>query len=377
MFKVFLDKKKCLERITEVFNSGFINEGEQVLEFKEKLKSVFDHEHVVPVNSCTSALTMALKLAGVEAGDEVISTAMTCVATNAPITFLGAKVVWADIDRTTGNIDPKEIESKITEKTKAIMCVNWAGLPCDFKNLNNICKEYNIKLIQDAAHSFGTKYNDQECCHFADYTCYSFQAIKHMTSGDGGALVCKSKDDYLRARGMKWYGFDRFAVKDEKGNWKGQRWDADIAEVGNKFNMNNISAVIGLCNLEHHLKIVNAHKRNAKLYGRLFSEVSHVTSLVKQKDSDPAYWIYTVLLDEELDRDTILEKLNALGVNAGLVHVPNHNYTCFEQSRTALPETEYFAKNQISLPCGWWLKVGDIVDIVGIIKNVIDEQSID
>ena len=216
------------------FHLVLLMKGVYVTEFRDRLKEHFQHEHVTVTNSCTSSLVMALKLSGVVPGDEVITTSMTCVATNAPIMFANAKIVWADIDPHTGNISVESVRGLITKNTKAVICVDWAGLPCELEELWALCKKNGIKLIQDAAHGFGSTLHDKPLCHFADYTCYSFQAIKHLTSGDGGAIICDDPQDFQRANAMKWFGFDRDKLKDREGNWKKTRWDADIDIVGGK-----------------------------------------------------------------------------------------------------------------------------------------------
>jgi dTDP-4-amino-4,6-dideoxygalactose transaminase len=360
MFKVHVDTKSALEHLEPVLNSGFINEGEQVTELTNKLSSYFNHDKVVLLNSCTSALTLALKISGVKPGDEVISTSMTCVASNTPIHNVGGKIIWADIDKNTGNISPDTVEKLITPKTKAVLCVNWAGLPCDLEKLYNLCKKYNIKLIQDAAHAFGSLYQGKQVCHFADFTCYSLQAIKHITSGDGGILVCNDEKDFNKAKQLKWFGIDREATKDEKGEWKGQRWEVDVKEAGYKFHMNNVTAAIGLSQIPHINNIIKSHTNNGLLYEKIFSNHKHIKPLIYPQKSTPSFWVYTVILSKHLNRDKIIEDLNAEGINAGLVHVPNHPYTCFKESLVDLPETEYFSKHQISLPCGWWLSKNDI-----------------
>ena len=360
MFKVHIDPEKASKSVTEVFNSGFFNEGVQVKEFSEKLSEKMGYENLVMTNSCTSALTMALKLSDVGPGDEVITTSMTCLATNTPIINLGGKVVWADINPKTGNICPKSVEEKISSKTKAVMCVNWAGLPCDLESLLSICEKNGIKLIQDAAHAFGAKYNEKDVSYYADYTCYSFQAIKHITTGDGGAIICRDAADLDRAKKLKWFGLDRESSKDKNGEWKGQRWKDDVYEAGYKFNMINISASIGLTQIPHIDKILEGHRNNAEVFRSKFENVLEINPLSYPKNSRPSHWVYTVLLDEKIDRDSVLKTLNDKGVGAGLVHIPNHNYSCFKQSHTSLSGVEYFHNHQISLPCGWWLSKNDI-----------------
>ena len=361
MFKVHIDTEKALEQIEPVLNSGFVNEGEQVTELTNYFKKRFKHEQTIALNCCTSALTLALKLSGVGPGDEVIATSMTCVASNTPIHTFGAKVVWADIDHQTGNINPYEIEDLITPLTKAVLCVNWSGLPCDLEQVYDICNKHNIMFIQDAAHSIGATYKGKEIHEFADYTCYSLQAIKHITTGDGGLLVVNTnKEDFQRAKALKWFGIDRDATKDEKGEWKGQRWEIDVVEAGFKFHMNNITAAIGLSQIPHMDKIIQAHIDRGLLYEELFSEHKDINGLHYPADSVPSFWVYTLILSEHLDRDKIIQELNDEGINAGLVHTPNHYYSCFKDSMVDLPETDYFHKHQISLPCGWWLSKDDV-----------------
>ena len=371
LFKVHINTESVLHELKTVLASGFLNEGEQVTKLTKELSNYFNHPKVIALNSCTSALTLALKLSNVQPGDEVITVSMTCVASNTPIHNLGAKIIWADIDYKTGNINPENVEKLITSKTKAILCVNWAGLPCDLDELSKICKKYNLKLIQDAAHSFGAKYNSKHVCHYADYTCYSLQAIKHITSGDGGVLVINTNnEDFSRAKKLKWFGIDREATKDEKGEWKGQRWEADIEEAGYKFHMNNITAAIGLSQLPYINEIINTHIKNGLQYQNIFKN-SNIIPLQYPKNSQPSFWVYTVIIPENLNRDEIIEKLNQEGINAGLVHIPNHNYTCFKESLVNLPETDYFSKHQISLPCGWWLNKEDIIFISNKLLEII------
>jgi len=372
LFKVHVDIKDVMPRLENVFKSGFLNEGKEVAEIRQMLRDIWQVGNVTMTSSCTGSLIMALKIAGVEFGSEVIAPSMTCVATNASTEWLGARTVWADIKLETGNIDPEDVLKKITNKTKAVICVDWAGIPCELEKLQEICRENNIKLIQDAAHAFGSQYKGKEICHWADITCYSFQAIKHITTGDGGAIVCLNDDDHELASRLKWYGFDRDRLKDEDGNWKGRRWDSNISEVGWKLNMNNLAATIGISNLERREEIVGPHKRNAAIYGGMFRNNKLIKPLVTPDDCDPAYWIYTVLLDEAINRDEIIEKLKERGVHSGVVHVPNHPYDCFKDTSN-LPNTSSFAKHQICIPCGWWLGISDVRFIANTLMDLVKE----
>ncbi len=353
---------EVLVAIREVLESGFVNEGQQVTDFQNALVGFLGVRNLVLTNSCTSALTMAYKMSGVGPGTEVITPAMTCVATNTPIVNLGAKIVWADIQPDSGSIDPADIERKITDKTRAIVYVNWAGTPCDLEAIQSIGRKHVIPVIQDGAHAFGATWNGKPISNFSDFTCLSFQAIKHLSSGDGGALICNDQQKFGLARKLKWFGYDRDAVKDEKGEWKGQRWSADIRpnEVGFKFNMNNISAAIGMAQMKHIGPLLKAHRSNAATYNEAFRDSAYIQPLRVPAQAQSSYWVYTCLFagSEEL-RNELIERLNAEGIAAGLVHLPNDMYSAFEEFKADLPGTAAFSASQISLPCGWWVSPED------------------
>lgn len=371
LFKVHVDKRAAMSVLRDVLNSGYINEGQQVSDLTSAMRKFFGTDRLVLTNSCTSALTLALQLSNVKPYDEVVSTPMTCVATNAPIVNMGAMINWADIDPNTGCIDVNSVRERFKENPniKAVIAVAWAGIPPQLNDLRNVCNEHGARLILDAAHAFGAKYDSEYVDASAHYTCYSLQAIKHMTSGDGGILVINTlndDNDFKRAKCLKWFGIDRDLAKDESGNWRGQHWDFDIVEAGHKFNMNNISAAIGLSQLKHIDSILQTHRTNASMYEREFSLSDYVTTLHHQIDSDPSYWVYTILLKNEYAhiRDKLLKSLNDEGIKAGLVHVPNDEYTCFQQYKRNLPGVREFSKRQLSLPVGWWLSKRDIKHIL-------------
>lgn len=377
LFKVHIPQEEALSNVRHVFESGFINEGVQVTQLTSALARRMSSNNVCLVNSCTSALTLALKLSGVGPDDEVITTPMTCVATNTPIVASGAKIVWADINPNTGMIDPNDVRKKITSRTKAIMAVAWAGTPPELYDLGEMCdlshghNKGRPKLILDAAHAFDATFVDMPIHNFATFTCYSFQAIKHFTTGDGGALVCLNESDHSRAKQLKWFGLDRDHAKDERGDWKGQQWDVDIVEAGYKFNMNNVSAAIGLSQLPYIDKIIDSHRTNASFYTKAFDGAPHVRPAEVPQGGKSSHWVYTMLLDHpHISRDELLKKLNAEGIMAGVVHVPNDEYTAFKSSQADLPGVRSFSSRQLSLPCGWWLTPDDIEHIATRVKEL-------
>lgn len=373
LFKVHVPVEKTLANLKEVFTSGFINEGTQVTQLTNELRAWLNADNLVLTNSCTSALTLALRLAGVTPGDEVITTPMTCVASNTPIVTMGARIVWADINPDHGMLDPHDVVRKITSRTKAVMAVAWAGTPPQLQELKELCDSRDIKLILDAAHAFGARYKLLPVHNWAHHTCYSFQAIKHFTTGDGGALVCLDANDFHRSKALKWFGFDRDAVKDAQGNWRGQQWDVDITEAGYKFNMNNVAAAIGLSQMSHIDEIIALHRLNAHLYDDLFEGYEAVGPVSRPLGAESSFWVYTMKLNRDytnVKRDDLLKALNAEGIMAGLVHVPNDAYTAFASSRVPLPGVREFSKNQFSIPVGWWLNDDDIRHITKRVKEL-------
>ncbi len=376
IFKIHVDADTAVENLGHVLRSGYVAEGVQVLELTQALEDYLGASNLVLVNSCTSALTLALKLSGVGPGTEVVTTSMTCLATNTPIVNLGAKPVWCDIDPRTAMLDPDQLHELITPRTKALMFVDWSGIPADLESLSRVSEKYGLPLIQDAAHAFGAKYQHKDISAWADFTCYSFQAIKHFTTGDGGSLVCRSEQDYKRAKDLRWFGIDREASKDKKGNWRGQAWDIDVPEAGYKFHMNNITASIGLSQMPHASRILGRHASNGDRYREHFSDHSLIAPLKLSGECRPTYWVFTVLLDESVDRDSVLADMNEAEIEASVVHVPTHTYGCFRDSLVDLPRTEYFADHQLSLPCGWWLDSDDVEHIADTLKKLCDRHRL-
>lgn len=344
--------------IQEVFDSGFITEGEKSDLFERKLGDLIGNKDVAIVNSCTSALTLAYDIAGVGPGDEVISTPMTCMATNEPIHNSGARIVWSDIDPETGNIDPLSVEKCITSKTKAIVGVHWSGLPFDIDAINEIGKRHGIPVIEDAAHAIGASYKDKKIGGHSDFVCFSFQAIKHLTTGDGGALSVNNGQDIDLIRKIRWFGLDR--------KFTGQKWSQDIARSGYKFHMSNINASIGLRQLDYIDDIIKKHIANGVFFDENITN-KRVKKLRTNKDSQSSYWIYTVLVD---NRQEFSRYLRENKIASDVVHVRNDKYTVFKDyERKSLPGCDYFCERMINIPVGWWLDQDEIEKIVNVVND--------
>jgi dTDP-4-amino-4,6-dideoxygalactose transaminase len=340
--------------VKEVLESGFIGQGNKVEEFENLLwKELKTKVKPITVNSCTSAIDLALHLCGVGPGDEVISTPQTCFASQVGIIHRHATIRWGDIDPQTGLISPDSVSKLITNKTKAIIAVNWAGKPCDYLKL----KSFGVPVIEDAAHtwdSFLETSNER-----GDYICYSLQAIKFLTSSDGGILITpKNKEE--DARLLRWYGLDR--TKNESF-----RCTQNIKEAGFKYHMNDVCAAIGICNIPEARDSVFKHKNNAKFYSENLKECSFVSA--PEYDKYCSYWIYSLLV-EKGTKEEFIEYLKENGISSSPVHHRNDMYECVTQFEEGeLEGVSEFYKKQVSIPVGWWLSNRDLNHIITAIKN--------
>lgn len=358
-FKVFMPKTVD-EELLRVLHSGFIGQGDKVNEFEEKLGEYFGNPNVLTLNSGTSGLHLALRLANVGIGDEVITTAMTCTATNMPILAAGAKIVWCDVDPVSGLADPKSIEARITDKTKAIIIVHFGGVCCDIEAINKIAKKHKIKVIEDGAHAFGSEYQGEKIgCH-SDFVMFSLQAIKHITTVDGGLLLCKDEEDYKRGKLLRWYGIDR------ETKAKGFRCEDDITEYGYKFHMNDISATIGLEQLKYVDEIVGKHVFNKDYYDQQLVDIKGVSLIPADLKKGSASWLYTFHIQQ---RDEFMLWMGEQGIQVSRVHERNDKHTTFRDSKTELPNLDTFNSTQVSIPVGWWLTQEQREKIVECVKK--------
>lgn len=354
--------KKSIKLATEVLKSSFLSEGKTVEDFERELQKKLGLSGPVAVNSGTSAIHLGLVLAGVGPGDEVIMPAQTFVATGTAVLQQFAKPIFADIQYNTGNIDPNSIKEKITKKTKAIVSVHWGGYPCDMEEINNIAKKNNLAVIEDAAHALGATYKGRPIGSISRFTAFSFQAIKHLTTGDGGALCCLSKNDYKLAKSLRWFGIDR---GQSKPSILGERI-YNISNSGYKYHMNNIAAAVGLGNIDDFPKILKRRRRIANYYRKELKNVSGLQLLDYKDDRESAYWLFTILVD---DRIKFINKMKSNGIPTSVVHLRIDHNSVFGGIDNNLINQGKFDKNQVSIPAHSGLTDKDVKLIVKTIKK--------
>ena len=324
--------------------SGQLAEGPQVKAFEKELGETFGLKNVATVNSGTAALELAYELAGIGEGDEVITPVLTCTATNLPLVHRRASIVFADIERDL-NISVEDVKRKITPKTKAIVFVHFGGNNRGLKELLDLAHERGIALIEDAAQAIGSDFWGK-----ADFTCVSFQAIKSLTSGDGGAIICKDDQLDAKARRLRWFGYDR-ELKQKQG-------DMDLVEAGYKYHMNDISAAIGRGNLASMDAIV-AHQR------------SLITAYAKRGITAHP-WFAMVLHPK---RDELSAFLTASGIGNGMYHYRNDKYSIFGASgygRTVpgkYPVMDEVESRYLLLPLNMHVKTSDVARVADAIAD--------
>ena len=379
LFKVFMSEN-VVEPLNNVIMSGFISQGQQVETFEEKLQDFFNNPHLLTLNSATSGLTLALRLLKkpIESMswpgfnneiDVVLSPALTCFATNAAILANGCKIGWIDTDNNTANVSIEDIRLKLNSTTKIVYIVHWGGYPVDLDSLKALQEEhlqnygYKFMIIEDCAHSFGAEYKDKKLGNHGNICVFSFQAIKHLTTGDGGLIILPNEELYNSAKLLRWFGIDR-----DKRNYnrKDFRLENDISEWGYKFHMNDINATIGIHNLPHMNELLEKNRFNNEFLHCHLSNIEGLQLLENKDDRKSACWLFTMKVERKNDFN---DKMKEHGIMTSQVHNRNDLNTCVSEYSCELPNLTELEKSLVCIPVGWWLDKSDIEYIVEKIKE--------
>ncbi len=343
-------KEKWIEALSETFDTRWIGQGPKVDEFEKEFGNKFGYKYCLAVNSGTSALELAYHLIGIGKGDEVLSAIFTCTATNIPLLRRGAKIKFLDINDDL-LVDYEEVKRKITKKTKAIVVVNLGGLQVD-KRIYKLAKKHKIPVVVDAAQSLGIREDH------GDYLCYSFQAIKHFTTGDGGMLVARNKKTYERAKLLRWFGIDREAKK--RANWRSivkHQMSQEIEESGYKYHMNDIAATLGLVGLKHTDEILEHRRTLCRAYAK---------KLKFRTVYGGSYWLIAIISDH---RDSLIDHLRKNGVECDPVQLRNDVFKVFGGKRQNLPNMNRLENKYLYLPLHTKVTLKDINYIAKVLKR--------
>ena len=365
LFKVSMSEK-VIKPLNEVLLSGYIGQGKKVEELESILCNYFNNPFCITLNSATSGLKLAYRLLNLQPGDEVLTTPLTCTATNWPILDNSLNIKWIDVDETNYNLDLNDLRRKISKNTKAICLVHWGGYPVDLNELKKIQKEAKSKfgnfipIIEDCAHAMGSQFNKKMLGNHGNICVYSFQAIKHFTTGDGGLIILPNEELYKRAKMLRWYGIDR------ETNSKDFRCEKDIKEWGYKYHMNDINATIGIHNFPLSLERSKKYIENSTYYDEQLKDVEKVTILTKQKDRKSACWIHTIKVK---DRDLFMQLMKEKQIMVSKVHQRNDIHSCVSKYKSLLPNLDKLSEEMICIPNGWWVTEEDREYIISSIKE--------
>ncbi|MFZ1729593.1 MAG: DegT/DnrJ/EryC1/StrS family aminotransferase [Bacteroidota bacterium] len=365
-----------MDEVLASMRSAWLGTGPKVAEFERRFAEYKGVDHVAALNSCTAALHLSMLAAGVGPGDEVITTPLTFCATVNAIIHTGATPVLADVDPASMNIDPVQISHKITDKTKAIVPVHFAGRPCDMDAIMQIASERSLKVIEDSAHAIETEYHGKKAGTFGDFGCFSFYATKNIVTGEGGMVIARSEEDIARIKVLGLHGMSRDAWK--RFSDEGYK-HYQVVEAGFKYNMMDLQAAIGMHQVQRVDRYWARREEIWKRYDAAFADLPIQLPTRSETDTRHAYHLYTVLVDEltcGISRDGFLNAMTGEGIGTGVhyLSVPEHPYyqRTFGWRPEDYPEAIRIGRQTVSLPIGPSLSDEDVTDVIAAVRKVMN-----
>ena len=359
--------------------TGWLGTGPKVAKFEKDFSVYKGAEFAAALNSCTAALHLSILAAGVKPGDEVITTPMTFCATVNAIIHAGATPVLADVDSRTMNIDPNEIEKKITDKTRAILPVHFAGRPCEMDSIMTIAGRRNLKVIEDCAHAIETEYKGRKTGTFGDFGCFSFYVTKNIVTGEGGMVLARREEDIARVKILGLHGMSKDAWKRfSDAGYKHYQ----VVECGFKYNMMDLQAAIGIHQLERIDQYWKQREIIWKRYNEAFADLPVTLPVDPAPDTRHAYHLYTILVDETktgMSRDKFLDAMTArkIGVGVHYLSIPEHPYyqETFGWKPEDYPNAMRIGRQTVSLPISAKLTDGDVGDVIEAVNGLLTTGS--
>ncbi len=370
LFHPTFDVDACLEELKDCLEQGWTGPGFKTDQFEKEWKEYTGFRNAYFVNSCTAALNLTFdvfkQVFGWKEGDEVISTPITFVSSNHAIMLSGLKPIFADIDDTLC-LDPKDVERKITSKTRAVLFVGLSGNPGNYEEVLRICKKYDLKLVVDAAHMTGTTKDGKFPCLEADAVCFSFHTFKTLATADSGMLCLRDANFEKIARIKAWSGINTNAYSDyAMRDHKMYKWHYDVEYISNCYNGNSLMAAVALGQLHSLDKNLSVRRHIAALYDEAFKNIKGIQLPMFPHGYEFSRCHYQIIVD---DRDGLVKYLNQHHVNSGVHYVDNTNYRMYKYARGTCPHAEYISEHVISLPLH--IKLTD-QEIEKVIKVVLE-----
>lgn len=369
-----------INEVVDSLRSGWITTGPKTKRFEEEFANYIGCKHAIAVSSCTAALHLSLVALGIGKGDEVITSPLTFASTANVIVHCGAKPVFVDIDENTYNLDPKKIESAITSRTKAIIPVHYGGQPCSMDEIIRIAKKHNLKIIEDAAHATGAIYNGRRIGTIGDTTCFSFYAIKNLTTAEGGMIT--TQDDAL-AEKLRLYSLHGMSKDAWKRYSSAGSWYYEILYPGFKYNMTDLQAALGLHQLRKLNKFIAKRKELVSLYNHFLKDAPEIILPKEMPEISHAWHLYPIrLADHKLsvERNKFIELLREKNIGTTVNFIPVHLHPYYKQTygynEGSFPVAEKVYQNIITLPLFTKMTADDVKYVADSIKEIIAKHKI-
>jgi len=354
---------EIIAKATSVMQSGQLAAGPHVAALEEEISAFMGGLPAVAMGDMTHALTVALQLAGVGSGDDVMTLSYNCMSSNGAISAAGAVPVWIDIDPRSASFSPADAAKALTPRTKAVVVYHVAGYPANLTAIRRFCDEQGLPLIEDANNALGATFDGAPVGTIGDFAVFSFYANRQINAIDGAILVTRNPEHAAEARKLRRFGIDVARFRDANGEINPE---TDIPVIGTSSPLTNFNAILAREGLVTLSARVNRNRENVRQLEEAISGLEGIRSIQAIPGAQPCYWVWLVCAD---DRDKLLKDLKTAGIGCSKLHQPNHIYTGFQPSARSLPETERFMKNVLAIPCGWWLDYQAITRIAETVRK--------
>ncbi len=334
--------------VRKVLLSGWVALGPKTAEFETAYAKFIGTKYAIGVNSCTAALHLALDIYQLPKGSEVLMSTINFISAPHSALYSGLTPVFVDVNPETLQIDVKDLEKKITNKSKAIIATHLGGTPADMDNIMRIAKKYKLIVIEDVANAVGGSYKGKMLGSIGHIGCHSFEAKKNMTTGDGGMITLNDQKMAEKLKRIRWVGINKDTWKRFSGGKQGTySWYYEVSELGYKYNMNDIMAALGLVQLKKLPRILAKKDILIARYNKVFKKVPWIVTPVPEPKGKGAYWLYIIQVPE---RDAFMQYLEKNGITTGVHFMPMHLHPLYKKTRTVTPIANKIWKNIVSLP---------------------------
>lgn len=362
-----------IQAVVEALKKEYLTSGPTVNEFEEKVAQYVGAKYAVAVSSGTAALHAACAVIEIQDGDEVITTPNTWVSSANAVLYCGGRPVFADIDEETYNIDPDEIERKISKHTKAIIPVHYAGQPCNMERIYEIANKNHLVVIEDAAHAVGATYKGQKIGSLSDMTVFSFHPVKQMTTCEGGMITTNNKDLYEKLKLFRAYGI----VKTKEDMLKKGPWFSEQMSLGYNYRLSDVQCALGISQIKKIDKLVARRREIAKVYDNELQNIKGIVLPEQSKDGISAYHLYPILVDAD-KRRSLYMKFREAEIGVGVHYYPVYKNAYYQQNgydSVYCKISEQFYDRELTLPIHYKVSDNDLDYIVETVKGLLKEGS--